>query len=97
VQELRASRTLQWTTAAMVASIAAFNLSGISVTKQLSGASRATIDACRTLFIWLFALRMGWERFHMLQVRADRHERLLLEGRACAVVAATPVLNSAGA
>lgn len=40
-----------------------------SVTKNLSGAARATIDACRTLFIWLFALRMGWERFHALQVR----------------------------
>lgn len=39
------------------------------MTKKLSGASRATIDACRTLFIWLFSLHMGWERFHMLQVR----------------------------
>ncbi|KAL4418661.1 hypothetical protein ABPG77_003579 [Micractinium sp. CCAP 211/92] len=45
-----------------------FNFFGVSVTKNLSGAARATIDACRTLFIWLFALRMGWERFHMLQV-----------------------------
>lgn len=40
-----------------------------SVTKNLSGAARATIDACRTLFIWLFALSRGWERFHFMQAR----------------------------
>jgi hypothetical protein len=39
-----------------------------AVTKSLSGASRATIDACRTLFIWLYALHAGWESFHLLQV-----------------------------
>jgi hypothetical protein len=39
-----------------------------AVTKSLSGAARATIDACRTLFIWLYALHAGWERFHLLQV-----------------------------
>lgn len=38
------------------------------VTKSLSGAARATIDACRTMFIWLYALHAGWESFHMLQV-----------------------------
>lgn len=69
LQEVRGSWTLQWTTATMVVSIALFNFFGISVTKSLSGAARATIDACRTLFIWLFALGMGWERFHMLQAR----------------------------
>ncbi len=41
---------------------------GISVTKSLSGAARATIDACRTLFIWLVCVRLGWERFHALQI-----------------------------
>ena len=45
-----------------------FNMFGVAVTKRLSGASRASIDACRTLLIWLFCLRAGWERFHMLQV-----------------------------
>lgn len=38
------------------------------MTKSLSGAARATIDACRTLFIWLYALHAGWEHFHALQV-----------------------------
>ncbi|PRW18296.1 Solute carrier family 35 member F6 [Chlorella sorokiniana] len=66
--EVKADFVLQWTTALTVTSIAFFNFFGVSVTKNLSGAARATIDACRTLFIWLFALRMGWEQFHMLQV-----------------------------
>ena len=39
-----------------------------AVTKSLSGAARATIDACRTLFIWLYALHAGWESFHALEV-----------------------------
>eukprot|EP00879_Flechtneria_rotunda_P000652 GHRR01000766.1.p1 GENE.GHRR01000766.1~~GHRR01000766.1.p1 ORF type:complete len:730 (+),score=256.50 GHRR01000766.1:2549-4738(+) len=51
-----------------ILSIAFFNFFGVSVTKSLSGAARATIDACRTLFIWLYCLRVGWEQFHMLEV-----------------------------
>lgn len=39
-----------------------------TVTKSLSGAARATIDACRTVFIWLYALHAGWESFHALEV-----------------------------
>ena len=35
--------------------------------QALSGAARATIDACRTLLIWLFSLAVGWEDFHQLQ------------------------------
>lgn len=42
--------------------------SATAVTKSLSGAARATIDACRTLFIWLYALHAGWESFHALEV-----------------------------
>ncbi|KAI3435485.1 hypothetical protein D9Q98_001551 [Chlorella vulgaris] len=67
-EDVRSHPRLQWTTAAAVLSVACFNICGVSVTKHLSGAARATIDACRTLFIWLFALRAGWERFHLLQV-----------------------------
>lgn len=68
VRQIGGSATLQWTTAATVLSIAAFNFCGVSVTKSLSGTARAAIDACRTAIIWLFCLRMGWEKFHMLQV-----------------------------
>lgn len=51
-----------------VLSIAFFNFFGLSVTKSLSGAARATIDAVRTLFIWLFSIAVGWETFTPLQV-----------------------------
>jgi hypothetical protein len=40
----------------------------VTCTQALSGASRATIDACRTVFVWLVALWAGWETFHNLQV-----------------------------
>ncbi|EIE26741.1 hypothetical protein COCSUDRAFT_4914, partial [Coccomyxa subellipsoidea C-169] len=67
-QEIAASRQLQITTAGCIISIAFFNFFGISVTKKLSGASRCTIDACRTLFVWAFSMWAGWENFHTLQV-----------------------------
>ncbi len=70
MQEIAASRQLQITTAGCIISIAFFNFFGISVTKKLSGASRCTIDACRTLFVWAFSMWAGWENFHTLQVGA---------------------------
>lgn len=66
--EILASRQLIVSTSASIVSIAFFNFFGLSVTRHLSGAARATIDACRTLFIWLFALQVGWEKFHGLEV-----------------------------
>ncbi|KAJ2724670.1 hypothetical protein GGI07_001822 [Coemansia sp. Benny D115] len=49
-------------------SIAFFNYFGLSVTRFLSATSRATIDTCRTLFIWMTSLALGWEAFSWLQV-----------------------------
>lgn len=43
-------------------------ISAAQVTKRLSGAARATIDASRTLFVWAFAVLVGWERVRALQV-----------------------------
>ena len=34
----------------------------------MSSTSRSTIDTCRTLFIWLVSLGLGWETFKWLQV-----------------------------
>lgn len=34
----------------------------------MSATSRSTIDTCRTLFIWLVSLVLGWESFKWLQV-----------------------------
>ena len=41
----------------------------VTITKELSGAARAAIDAVRTLFVWAFSVAVSWERFHALQVR----------------------------
>ncbi|KAJ2557521.1 hypothetical protein EV175_001297 [Coemansia sp. RSA 1933] len=49
-------------------SIALFNFFGLSVTRYLSATSRATIDTCRTLFIWMSSLALGWETFSWIQV-----------------------------
>jgi hypothetical protein len=67
-RELRANPRLLAASLLSVFSVAAFNFCGIGVTKRLSGASRATIDATRTLFVWLFALSCGWERVLPLQL-----------------------------
>ena len=48
--------------------IGAFNFCGLSVTKALSGANRAAIDAVRTMGVWLVALFLGWETFKGLQL-----------------------------
>ncbi len=49
-------------------SIASFNYFGLSVTRSVSATSRSTIDTCRTLFIWLISLALGWEHFKILQL-----------------------------
>ncbi|KAG0236137.1 hypothetical protein BGW42_004021 [Actinomortierella wolfii] len=49
-------------------SISSFNFFGISVTKTICATSRSTIDSCRTLFIWMISLYLGWEQFIPLQV-----------------------------
>ena len=45
-----------------------FNFFGLSVTRIISATSRSTIDTCRTLFIWMVSLGLGWETFKWLQV-----------------------------
>lgn len=49
-------------------SLRGFNYFGLSVTRTVSATSRSTIDTCRTLFIWLVSLGLGWESFKWLQV-----------------------------
>ncbi len=52
----------------IIFSIAAFNWFGLSVTKRISATSRSTIDTCRTFFIWMVSLSLGWESFKGIQV-----------------------------
>ncbi|KAG1053348.1 hypothetical protein G6F43_004559 [Rhizopus delemar] len=49
-------------------SIAFFNWFGLSITSTVSATARSTIDACRTLFIWMVSIYLGWERFSWIQV-----------------------------
>ncbi|KAI1384657.1 uncharacterized protein F4822DRAFT_433200 [Hypoxylon trugodes] len=49
-------------------SIGGFNFFGLSVTRSVSATARSTIDSCRTLFIWIVSLGLGWETFKWLQV-----------------------------
>ncbi|RKF82177.1 Uncharacterized protein C12G12.12 [Golovinomyces cichoracearum] len=49
-------------------SIGGFNYFGLTVTRNLSATSRSTIDTCRTLFIWIVSLLIGWETFKWLQI-----------------------------
>jgi drug/metabolite transporter (DMT)-like permease len=49
-------------------SIGGFNFFGLSITRSVSATSRSIIDTCRTLFIWMVSLGLGWETFKWLQV-----------------------------
>lgn len=52
----------------MLTSASGFNFFGLSVTRSISATARSTIDTCRTLFIWLVSLGLGWETFKWLQI-----------------------------
>ncbi|KAI8990916.1 hypothetical protein BDF20DRAFT_903850 [Mycotypha africana] len=60
---------LVWQTGLAISiSIAFFNWFGLSITSAVSATARSTIDACRTLFIWMVSLYLGWEHFSWIQV-----------------------------
>ncbi|KXL44134.1 MAG: hypothetical protein FE78DRAFT_81164 [Acidomyces sp. 'richmondensis'] len=61
-------RAIAVTSLLIMISIGGFNFFGLSVTRQISATSRSTIDTCRTLFIWIVSLGLGWETFKWLQV-----------------------------
>ena len=51
-----------------ICSIAFFNFSGISVTKEMSATTRMVLDSVRTITIWAYGMLVGWETFSYLQV-----------------------------
>ncbi|KAL4933700.1 putative nucleotide-sugar transporter [Aspergillus undulatus] len=61
-------KTVAISSVMIMISIGGFNFFGLSVTRTVSATSRSTIDTCRTLFIWLVSLGLGWETFKWLQV-----------------------------
>lgn len=62
------NRLVAITSIMIMISIGGFNFFGLSVTRSISATSRSIIDTCRTLFIWIVSLALGWERFKWLQV-----------------------------
>ena len=57
-----------WYSVAMMASIACFNVCGITTTKIASASQRATIDTSRTLLIWICSCLLGLEVFHWEEI-----------------------------
>lgn len=51
-----------------IISIAFFNFSGISVTKEMNATTRMVLDSVRTLIIWAVGLIAMWEKFQYLQI-----------------------------
>ncbi|THW36049.1 hypothetical protein D6D19_07229 [Aureobasidium pullulans] len=61
-------RAIAFSSLLTMVSIGGFNFFGLSVTRTVSATARSTIDTCRTLFIWVVSLGLGWETFKWLQV-----------------------------
>ncbi|EDV24200.1 Solute carrier family 35 member F6 [Trichoplax sp. H2] len=51
-----------------IISIAFFNFSGISVTKEMNATTRMVLDSLRTMIIWAVGLIAMWEKFQYLQI-----------------------------
>lgn len=67
-REITQNRAIAVTSVLIMISIGGFNFFGLSVTRSVSATARSTIDTCRTLFIWIVSLGLGWETFKWLQI-----------------------------
>ena len=67
-REITHYRTIAVSSILIMISIGGFNFFGLSVTRSVSATARSTIDTCRTLFIWIVSLGLGWETFKWLQI-----------------------------
>lgn len=67
-RQVTSYRPIALSSVAIMISIGGFNFFGLSVTRAVSSTSRSTIDTCRTIFIWVVSLFLGWESFKWLQV-----------------------------
>lgn len=67
-REILSNRAIAISSLLIMISIGGFNFFGLSVTRTISATSRSIIDTCRTLFIWIISLGLGWESFKWLQV-----------------------------
>lgn len=67
-REITHYRAVAVSSVLIMISIGGFNFFGLSVTRSVSATARSTIDTCRTLFIWMVSLALGWETFKWLQI-----------------------------
>lgn len=67
-REITHNRAIAVSSVLIMISIGGFNFFGLSVTRTVSATARSTIDTCRTLFIWIVSLGLGWETFKWLQI-----------------------------
>lgn len=67
-KQLVTNQALLYSSIGCALSISAFNYFGLNITKYISATSRTTIDTCRTLFIWIISILIGWEMLIWLQV-----------------------------
>lgn len=67
-RELTEYRAIAVSSVLIMISIGGFNFFGLSVTRTVSATARSTIDTCRTLFIWIVSIGLGWETFKWLQI-----------------------------
>merc|ERR1711962_1016067 len=51
----------------VIISISIFNVTGISVTQEMSATTRMVLDSVRTIFVWMVSLGLQWQSFHFLQ------------------------------
>lgn len=66
-KQIRNSPTILVATVISIFSIALLNLCAMTITSRLSATHRGTIDACRTVCVWVVSLLAGWEKFLVLQ------------------------------
>ena len=67
-REMTHNKAIAVSSMLIMISIGGFNFFGLSVTRTVSATARSTIDTCRTLFIWIVSLGLGWETFKWLQI-----------------------------
>ncbi|KAG8534000.1 uncharacterized protein KY384_000842 [Bacidia gigantensis] len=67
-REITEYRSIAVSSVLIMISIGGFNFFGLSITRSVSATARSIIDTCRTLFIWIVSLGLGWETFKWLQI-----------------------------
>ena len=67
-REITQNRAIAVSSVLIMISIGGYNFFGLSITRSVSATARSIIDTCRTLFIWIVSLGLGWESFKWLQI-----------------------------